>query len=302
MSKATKPMKPMLAVQAPETLDFPLYASPKIDGVRAVIQDAVVLSRKLLAIPNEYVQTMLGHHEMSGLDGELTVGPANDPNVMQATMSGVMSREGMPDFTYWVFDFWTQPNMPFGERLAIMKRAEKDGVFAGQSKVQLLPQMLVSNMTELNAYESSMLSQGFEGVMVRKPNGIYKYGRSTAKEGHLLKVKRFADSEAVVIGFEERMHNGNEATIDETGHTKRSTHQENLVPMGTLGALVVKDVATGVTFSVGTGFDDSLRQRIWNQRQTFIDQYITYKHFKNAGVVEKPRFPVFKSFRDVRDL
>lgn len=298
----SKPLKPMLAVQAPAELVFPLYASPKIDGVRALIQDAVVVSRKLLAIPNEYVQTMLGHHEMSGLDGELTVGPPNAPNCMQETMSGVMSRDGKPDFTFWVFDFWTQPSMPFSERYQIMQRADRDGVFEGQTKVQLLSQMLVSNMTELNAYESLMLAQGYEGVMVRKPSGIYKYGRSTAKEGHLLKVKRFVDSEAVVIGFEERMHNGNVATRDEVGGVKRSSAQAGLVPMGTLGALKVRDLATGIEFDVGTGFDDHTRAVIWAQPGKYHGQTITYKHFANAGVVEKPRFPVFKSFRDARDI
>lgn len=296
-------MKPMLAVKVDKKpIQFPVYASPKLDGIRAVIEDAVVLSRKRLAIPNEHVQRILGHHELNGLDGELCVGPPNAPNLMQATTSGVMSEQGEPDFTFWVFDFWTNQTMPFGERWAIMKRAEKDGVFYGQEKIKLLPQVLVSNELELRTYESSMLAQGYEGVMVRSPQGIYKYGRSTEREGYLLKVKRFEDSEAVVIGFEEKMHNGNEATIDETGHTKRSSHKDNLVPMGTLGALIVRDVVTGIEFNIGTGFDDHMRNVIWAQPGKYHGQIVTYKHFANAGVVEKPRFPVFKAFRDVRDM
>lgn len=288
-------MKPMLAVEAKD-FKYPIYASPKLDGIRAVIDDAMVLSRSLKPIPNAFVQDTLGHAALSGLDGELTVGPANHKNVMQATTSGVMSRDGEPDFTFWLFDFWTNVTMPYGERLQIMQRAQRDGVFDGQTRVQLLEQVLVHNDEELRAYERSILEQGFEGVMLRSPAGVYKYGRSTAREGYLLKLKRFVDAEAVVIGFEEKMHNANEATVDELGHTKRSSHQANLVPMDTLGALVVKDVKTGVSFSIGTGFDDALRKEIWTRRQHYIDQLVTYKHFE-VGAVDKPRFPVFKSFR-----
>ena len=43
------------------------------------------------------------------------------------------------------------------------------------------------------------------------PNAPYKQGRSTVREGYLLKVKTFLDDEATVVRFEERMHNGNEA-------------------------------------------------------------------------------------------
>jgi DNA ligase-1 len=297
-------MKPMRAAKADESkaLQFPLYASAKIDGVRAVIQDGIVVSRTLKPIPNAFVQETLGHNALTGLDGELTVGPAFAQNVMQTTTSGVMSREGEPDFVYWVFDFWTAPTMPFGERLQIMQRAKRDGVFEGQTRVQLLPQHLIHNQLELDAFEAVCLEQGYEGVMVRSPMGRYKYGRSTVKEGYLLKVKRFVDSEAVVIGFEEKMHNANQATTNELGYTKRSSHQENLVPAGVLGALICKDLTTGIEFNIGTGFDDVARKQIWDNRPNYLHQLVTYKHFANAGVKVAPRFPVFKAFRSALDL
>lgn len=294
-------MKPMLAVQAPTDLTFPLYASAKLDGVRAVIQHDLCLSRKMIQIPNAHIQSVLGNAKLNGLDGELTVGPPNAPDVMQRTMSAVMTRSGTPDFTYWVFDFWTAPEMPFAERLQIMERAERDGAF-GISCIQPLRQTLVTSASELSAYERAVLEQGFEGVMVRKPRGLYKYGRSTAKEGHLLKVKRFVDGEAVVIGFQELMHNGNESTTDNTGHAKRSTHAEGMVPMNTLGALLVKDCVSGIVFNVGTGFKEAERLHIWNHRADYIDKLAVYKHFEQAGVKDAPRFPVFKGFRNAMDM
>lgn len=295
-------MKPMLAVAAPEKLSFPLFASPKMDGVRAVIKDNVALSRKMIAIPNLYIQSVLGHSVLNGLDGELTVGPPNAPNVMQTTMSGVMTIEGQPDFTYWIFDFWTSPATPYCDRYQIMHRAHKDGLFEGSPHIQLLKHVVVHNDAELRAYERTVLEEGFEGVMVRKPSGLYKFGRSTAREGHLLKVKRFVDGEAVVIGFDEKLHNANEATIGNDGHTKRSTNAENMVPMNTLGSLRVKDCKTGIEFGIGTGFDDQQRVIIWSARNHYVNQIVVYKHFEQVGVKDAPRFPVFKGWRDKRDM
>lgn len=296
-------MKPMLAVAMdPAKTPFPLYASVKLDGVRCIIKDGMALSRKLIPIPNLHVQKILGHPALNGLDGELTVGPPYAQDVMQKTMSAVMSIDGEPQFTFWVFDFWTAPDMRWAERCQLMQRAEKGGTFADQTYVMLLKQTVVLNECELGSFEQLALNQGYEGVMVRRPDGLYKYGRSTAREGYLLKVKRFVDGEAQVIGFDEKMHNANELQTDNVGHAKRSTNSENMVPMNTLGALRVRDRMTGIEFSVGTGFVEAERLHIWQNRQSYLGLWVVYKHFAQAGVKEAPRFPVFKGFRDTRDM
>lgn len=296
-------MKPMLAVKAPYQIKFPVYASAKLDGIRSVINEGMVMSRTMKPIPNGFVQGCLGQALFNGLDGELTVGPANDKNVMQATTSGVMSHDGEPDFTFWVFDFFTDAKMPYSERLHLMERAFKDGALGNYQRIQLLKQTLIHNEQELHAFETIMLEQGFEGVMIRDPNGIYKFGRSTAREGYLLKVKRFADSEAVIIGVEELMHNANEMTLDELGYTKRSSHQDGKVPMGTLGALKVRDMTTGIEFHIGTGYTATQRAELWAMWQTgiLINKIAKYKHFE-IGAKKAPRFPVFLGLRDPLDI
>lgn len=297
-----KPFKPMLASEA-KKIRFPVYASPKLDGIRACIVDGVPVSRSLKPIPNEFIRGYFqGYPSTTGLDGELTVGPANHKNVMQTTSSGVMSKSGEPDFTYWVFDFWTAPDIPYGDRLRLMQRSFRESEdIKSISRIQLLPQTLIADAAELDAYESMQLAQGYEGVMIRDPKGVYKYGRSTAREGYLLKIKRFVDSEAVIIGFEELLHNANEAEVNALGYTERSSHSENKIPMGTLGALKVKDVVTGVEFSIGTGYTAAQRQIIWDNRDQFLGKFVKYKHFE-VGVKDAPRFPVWLDFRDTIDM
>lgn len=295
-------MKPMLASPAPVQINFPVFASAKIDGVRALGKDAICLSRSLKPIPNRYIQDVLGKDELNGLDGELTVGPPNAKNTMQATTSGVMTQDGQPDFTWWVFDYWNNPNIPYGERFRNLLDGISHPVFQQNNHhVKLLPASFITSQEQLDQFESEHVNAGFEGIMIRSPNGIYKYGRSTAREGHLLKLKRFKDGEAVVIGFEERMHNANEATLDERGYTARSSHKENLIPMNTLGALIVRDCKTGIEFGIGTGFQDVERKYIWDLRQSYVGLIVVYKHFE-TGVKVAPRFPVFKGFRDKRDM
>ncbi|MNG11564.1 DNA ligase [compost metagenome] len=130
--------------------------------------------------------------------------------------------------------------------------------------------------------------------MVRQADGKYKQGRSTLREGILLKLKRFNSAECIVTGFEELMHNANEAKINETGHTDRSSHKENLVPMNTLGALLVKDIESGVDFAIGTGYTAAQRKEIWDNRRQWLGKIVTYTHFAVGSGYDKPRFPVFK--------
>lgn len=293
-------MKPMLAVNCDGRIDYPAYASPKLDGIRCVIKDGVALSRSLKPIPNKFIQEWVANNGfLNGLDGELIVGNPCDQNVMQTTTSGVMSRDGEPDFKYHVFDYWSAPSEKWEDRLRDILSAQAHGSLS--SRCEVVPQVLVHNEEELLAYEKEVLTQGYEGVMLRSVDGFYKYGRSTLKEGYLLKLKRFADGEAEIIGVEELQHNHNQARVGELGQTVRSSEKAGLVGGNTLGALVVKDLETGVTFNIGTGFTSALRNELWAKRESLVGQIVKYKHFP-TGVVEAPRFPVFLGFRDRIDM
>lgn len=285
-------MKPMLAAPAGAELPFPLLLSPKLDGIRCLIVDGVAVGRSLKPLPNRHVQQLFGRPELNGLDGELLVGAPTARDVFQVTTSGVMSVEGQPAVTFWVFDDYSA----HGGFEARYQRAQRRAV--RQRGCQLVGHMLVENLEGLLRWEQYYLAAGFEGVMLRHPSGPYKHGRSTAKEAWLLKVKRFEDSEAVVLGVTELMHNANEAKRNALGHLERSSHQAGKVGRQRLGALVVRDLATKVEFEIGTGFTDQQRQDFWGR--DLAGAVVKYK-FQPTGVKEKPRFPVFLGFRSEVD-
>ena len=283
--------KPMLATDADLTkLRFPLFASPKLDGVRAVVRDGVVYSRSNKPIPNKYVQNQFGHLEH--FDGELIVGEPTSKTVYRDTVSHVMSHDKTDfDLRFYVFDHVQYPNAIYTERaIGFQNHAHAAWVH---------PQRVVHSLEELLAYEETCLEQGYEGLILRDPTAPYKRGRSTVKEGYLLKMKRFSDFECEVVGFEERMHNGNEATTNELGRTKRSSHAAGKTGLGDLGALVVR-TPDGIEFRVGTGFDDSERDRVWRDRDSYLGKLAKIKYFA-VGMKDAPRHPVFLGWRDGSD-
>ena len=113
--------------------------------------------------------------------------------------------------------------------------------------------MEIRDAAQLAAYEEKCLAEGYEGVMIRTPDSPYKCGRSTEREGWLLKIKRFEDDEAVVLETYEGLSNLNPAERDAFGRTKRSSCKENKVGRGELGGFVVQsDAARASSFGWAT--------------------------------------------------
>ena len=296
----TRPMKGNEAVIA--KLKYPLLATPKLDGIRCLKLNGKVLSASLKPIRNEFIAKWIGANCPDGFDGELMLrdgAPINEVN------SAVMSRDGEPDFIYNVFDFVANDadlERGYNSRISDLYDWRDDNLGGAVFKrVHLVTPVRIENEEELTAFEERMVAEDHEGIMVRSYDGPYKCGYSTVKEGYLLKIKRFVDAEALVIGFVEQMRNENEQTVNELGLAKRSTAKAGLVPAGILGAIVARDLKTGVEFEIGTGFNHTQKATIWMFRKEYLGQLVTYK-YQLHGVKDKPRIPVFKFFRDPDDM
>lgn len=293
-------IKPMLAgtLTDPLKLKFPLLASPKLDGVRALVIDGSLKSRSLKQIPNQYAQKLFSKLP-PGTDGELIVGAANqDP--YRKTVSAVMSEDGENEqLCFYVFDNYEYEG-GFQTRFYAVKQIARA---VNPRRVVIVPHKLITCLEDLNVAEESFVTQGYEGMMLRSINGPYKFGRSTEKEGYLLKMKRFVDSEAEVISVYELMHNDNEAETNELGRTERSSKKEGLVGAGTLGGFNVRDVVTGVEFSIGSGFTADERADFWKQSKKSGKGklIVKYKYFPVGGK-DKPRHPIYLGVRDNRDV
>lgn len=320
--------KPMLAFsKTPDFKDlrFPLVASPKLDGIRCVVREGRALTRALKPIPNKALRERLEQFGLyEGLDGELIL----DGGTFQETTSAVMSHETSPELLdkifFHVFDHTLEEHTPFATRFW-RASLQIQSISSRWHGVKAIPHTWITSPIVLAEYEAQQLALGFEGIMLRDPKGPYKFGRSTLKEGWLLKVKRFEDAEAVVTGFEELMVNGNAQERNELDLAKRSSSKAGLVPGGTLGAFVLRlekrecpecggsgeqgyddagyaydcEACGGsgnLTFSCGSGLTEAQRADFWARRNDLIGAVVKFKH-QPHGAKDAPRSPIFLGFR-----
>jgi len=288
-----KIQKPLLAGKFDsEKAKFPYAATPKIDGIRFLMVGGAALTRSFKPIRNEYLQKILSSNLPDGIDGELTSGSTFQE------CSSIMRIKGEPDFKVWIFDF-VNPNdevKPYKERMNELRKFESFNI----PSYEILFPTIVSNQEQIDQLMIKNLNAGYEGLMLRDPNGIYKFGRSSVKENILLKVKEFMDDEAEIIAFREKMVNTNEGLKDNFGRTKRSSCQDGLKPSGTLGGFILRN-SEGLEFSCGSGLNDALRDEIWKNQSKYLGKLVKYKYM-SKGIKDLPRHPVFIGFRDETDL
>ena len=290
--------KPLLAIEhgKVKTQKFPYYLSEKLDGIRCIIFGGVAYSRSLKLIPNLSIQAYVQLHAdvLNGFDGELIVGDKNAPDVFNQSTSGVMRIEGEPDFTFWVFDRYDPTGCVYTSRIGKIPSELPD-------RVKFLPQFYVTKQDEVDQWEANFLKKGAEGVMLRDPHSLYKFGRSGTKNPELQKVKRFVDSEFEIIGWEPKYTNTNAATVNELGRTARSTAKDGMVALDTMGSLILR-TSKGDTFSCGSGMTDAIREDLWERRETLMGQLAKVKYFDVGNGYNVPRFPVLVGIRHKDDL
>jgi DNA ligase-1 len=229
--------------------------SEKLDGVRAYWDgpNRRFLSRQgnIFYAPDWFIE----HLPDTPLDGELWLGRKS----FQRTVS-IVRRQDKSDLwrelSFVVFDAPAIDNV-FEQRLEHLR----DILSSSTSDfVRVLEQLRCRDLSHLQEELDRVDALGGEGLMLRQPGSRYEAGRSST----LLKVKRFHDAEARVIGH-----------LAGTGRHK-----------GRLGALDV-ELPDGTLFSVGTGFSDAERE---NPPPVGSVITVRYQELSDRGV---PRFPSF---------
>jgi DNA ligase-1 len=233
------------------------WLSEKLDGVRAYWDGKQFLSRL------GYVYHAPGWFTAGlpdvPLDGELWLGRKQ----FQRTVS-IVRRQDQSDLwkeiRFLVFDA-PASDAKFEDRQWLVQHLLR---MAAAEYASPHPQVVCTGLDHLREELARVEALGGEGLMLRQPESRYVVGRSPT----LLKVKRFLDAEARVVGHEP----GN-------GRHK-----------GRLGALLA-EMDDGTRFAVGTGLTDAERSNppSVGSRITF-----RYQELSDGGV---PRFPSYVSVR-----
>lgn len=314
-------MKPMLASDWDETkVQFPVIAQPKIDGVRGLNMHGGLTGRSLKLFKNKYTTSFYSQDFFMGLDGEFAAAEETHPDLCRLTTSALGTIEGQPFTLWWVFDYLAEHTLDLGyfERYQELQRYvsklqshEQYQPWAGHLRV--VPYKFIRTLEELFEYDAQNLDAGFEGTILRDPYGRHKQGRSTVREGGLLRIKQFIESEAVVLEIIEGETNQNEAQRNELGLQFRSSHQDNMLPNGLVGSMRCRALQTlmdrgrvviedGQIITVSPGnMDHTMRKFYFENQRELVGKVIKFKFFPK-GIKDKPRFPTFVTIRSPEDM
>lgn len=297
----------------PAKLRFPVLAQPKIDGVRAWNPAGTLLGRSMKQHANRHVRQLFSQPLYQGFDGEMVVGTDTECNsdICRRTTSALNSHEGQPQITWWLFDYLVPGviDQPYWRRIQLLEKhiEQLHDEFVG-GNLRVVPTYHIHNMRLLENLDDDFLNAGYEGTIIRDPEGGFKQGRSTVREGGLLRIKRFIDAEAVVLEVIEGQTNGNEQQLDERGLAFRSTHAANMQPNGLLGTMRCRMAGASGSFALGQEITVSAgamthaeRKHYFENPAELVGQTIKFKFFPK-GVKDKPRFPTFLSIRANSDM
>lgn len=210
---------PMLAHKFKDyekTLEYPIYSQPKLDGARCNIywsekeNKVVMVSRtgkEYLSCPHilHELISICEKHKNIVFDGEIYNHDLKHEfeKLMSLCRKSKPSKEDLLESSekleYHIYDIYDKdyPELSYNERSTKLSKLFSSFEF---SKIKFVPDTLCKDKETLDRMEEIALENGYEGLMVRIPNSIYKVdGRSK----DLLKRKNFLDAEFVILNLLE---------------------------------------------------------------------------------------------------
>ena len=302
-----KAFKPQLAPNEKvdlSTLNYPLLASTKLDGIRCIFYKGQILSRSLKQIQNKQLREKLEpirkYSEETDciLDGEIYSPKLSFQAITHFVMTQDLEDEIIPDhLKFYCFDYLDPDglgnNTVFQFRLSI--------VFEVSSKFSdlMIPviHVKVNDSQEVESYFDEVLKEGYEGLILRNPKSYYKFGRGTVKEGIIFKVKPFVTFDAKITGVEQSTEVNEEAEkkTNELGRSVTSKKKDDRHLIEKASAFWVD--YEGKPLKVVLAMTDPEKVAVWANRASLIGKTIEYKGML-VGSKDVPRHPVMIRYRE----
>ncbi len=239
------------------SLKYPIYVQPKLDGYRCVTycnpitKEIIFYSRsgRPFAFLDHIRRELLKRFptirkkfpQPFFLDGELFITDSDIPNPNPNPIYQLRSFLGRKSMTaaelkeheiihYHLFDvyFPQQPETSFEMRWKwIMKHIPKS---SRSRSIELVPTILVKNQDELLSARDHFLEEGQEGIIVRKPTGVYRVG---FKSMNVLRSKKIFEDRFVIQDFREASGK-NKGSVVWILQCKKSGRTFQARPMGSI--------------------------------------------------------------------
>jgi DNA ligase-1 len=299
-----KPFRPLLAPNEKvdlSTLSYPLLASTKLDGIRCIFYKGQILSRSLKQIQNkqlrERFEVIRAYTEKWNLilDGEIYSPKLNFQEITHFVMTQDLGEEKLPDhLKFYCFDNIASDDweIPFHGRYPTCFTLSS--MFSDIIGVVQKP---VHSAKEVETYFEEVLKDGYEGLILRDPESLYKYGRGTVKEGIIFKVKPFVTFDAKITGVEQstEVNEDAEKKTNELGRSVTSKKKDDRHLIEKASAFWVD--YEGKPLKVVLAMTDPEKVAVWTNRDGLIGKTIEYKGML-VGSKDVPRHPVMIRYRE----
>ena len=216
--------KPMLAKQADKVTNTKIfnkewYASRKIDGLRTLIymgKDGKLHTASRGAMNYDAAMCEIINHPtliklFKDNPGLIMDGECYHHGYSLQQLSGI-ARTQKTAIDYGILQFYwydiVDTNSTFDERWAFMQDIkdqlnltfDPEKEFKnGELRIQFVPQIITSSWNALMDLHNEYVSQGWEGVVIRDPDKVY---RPNGRTNDMIKIKLYKSSEFLITGYE----------------------------------------------------------------------------------------------------
>ncbi len=313
-----KKFKPFLAPNESVDLNntnYPILASYKLDGYRCIFYKGEILTRSLKQVQNkqlrEKFEPIRKYTEDNNciLDGEVYSHKLTFQELNKFFMSeDLESKRSIKRYgkvltlpvhvKFYAFDCIIDDNLEeefFKRCLKLHKIIDK---FKDISEYVTQTDLYKKENIEL--IFDKALENGYEGLILKDPNGRYKCGRGTIKEGLIYKVKPFVtfDAEILHVVQATEVDPNAEKKINELGRSVTSKKKGDRVLINKASAFEVE--YEGKRLKVVIAMTDEEKEAIWAKKSTYIGRTIEYKGMM-IGSKDVPRHPVMIRFREDKE-
>lgn len=192
-------------------IKYPAFVQRKLDGFRCLChindkKEVIMYSKNMKPfiflnhIKDEInkIKNLINNHLLY-LDGELYEKGLRLHEISSLVMKKYATKEQeieMKKISYYIFDIFDINNLSltFKERYEILQNIFKKYKF---KYIKLVSCYVVNNLDEIRKLDQDFLIEGYEGIIVRNMDGIYKLN---SKSYDVLRTKEFKKKEFIIIG------------------------------------------------------------------------------------------------------
>ena len=243
-SSTIKPMSAYKLEDHYHKIKYPALVQRKLDGFRCMSHiknnNAILYSKGMKTftflhhIKKEIEKiTELLNNENIYLDGELYSYGLPLHKISSLVMKKYASKENeknMEKMEYHIFDIFNvlDLSVPFKKRFELLKHIFKKHKFNYLKIVDCIP---ANSYEEIQKLDIQFLFEGYEGVIVRNEDGIYKLN---SKSYDVLRTKEFKKKEFIIIGAKEGTGTQHGAIVWQMQCLNNSKSSFYAIPIGTI--------------------------------------------------------------------